>query len=323
MPSTSEDLAWIEDAARTMDGLEPREFGSRYPGVRREWAEEHVGRTATRRLPALLVALFEIASNRGDGSFRAFSYLKHALEEALPSPIQPAEAIAILEATTHVCGHTGIEFPLWLAREAFAGQPYPPAFFDALRAYKAGIKGLRSAQVTSANGIIALLLWQDPREPLRPRHCISRGVRVGFLRLDDRRKGEWTALLHYVDRSARRRPDRQWVKAASHALADMGEKVFANDLNAWLSWPDGSAPLSTGGRHVLKTLIWFAGLCDTDRFDELLPQLIDLDYAKPKAAVHLIYAVGFWLESRPAEFANPHRAHLRAKWPIAGSRIRG
>jgi hypothetical protein len=49
--------------------------------------------------------------------------------------------------------------------------------------------------------------------------------------------------------------------------------------------------------------------------------LIDLRYEKPKAAVHLIYALGYWLEDRPHEVAVRHRQRLREKWPIAGSRI--
>ena len=73
---------------------------------------------------------------------------------------------------------------------------------------------------------------------------------------------------------------------------------------------------------MIKTLIWFAALEESDRFDELLPNFIDLDYAKPEAAVHLIYAIGYWLESRPREFADEHRKRLKEKWPIAGSRLK-
>jgi len=73
---------------------------------------------------------------------------------------------------------------------------------------------------------------------------------------------------------------------------------------------------------VVKTLIWFSALTNSNRLDNLLPRLIDLQYAKPEAAVHLIYALGYWLETKPKEFTDEHRERLREKWPIAGGRIR-
>ena len=57
---------------------------------------------------------------------------------------------------------------------------------------------------------------------------------------------------------------------------------------------------------MIKTIIWFAALSDSSVFDDLIPRFIDLEYANPKSAVHLIYAVGYWLEHRPPEFAEPH-----------------
>jgi hypothetical protein len=102
----------------------------------------------------------------------------------------------------------------------------------------------------------------------------------------------------------------------------MGAETFAADLGRWLEIPDGPAPLSTGGRHILKTLIWCAALAKADNLDNVLSAMIDVEYADQKAAFHLIYAVGYWLESRPPEVSEPLRRHLRNKWPIPGSRIR-
>ena len=115
-----------------------------------------------------------------------------------------------------------------------------------------------------------------------------------------------------------------WItrREAGPALNDLGCDVFTRDLAEWLKIPDGQVPLSTGGRHVLKTMIWYSALTNSDRLDGLLQGLIDLQYAKPEAAVHLIYAIGYWLEARPKVFSDEHRKRLREKWPIAGSRIR-
>lgn len=69
-------------------------------------------------------------------------------------------------------------------------------------------------------------------------------------------------------------------------------------------------------------MIWFAATSESDALDDTLPALIDLQFMQPKAAVHLIYAVGYWLRTRPPSFAAAHRERLRSKWPVVGARIR-
>ena len=322
IPKT-DDTAWIEHAIRAIKMVEPRERGFEYVKARQAWAHDRVSREPADRIPGLIVALFDSYDARKAHAFSELMWLIEALYASLPSGIGTEEACAILAATRHSCGHGGVEAPIDIARSSFDGRPYTPAFFDALRTYRDRLKGLTSAEVTRARGEIALTLWQDPQEPLRPRHCLSRRVRDGFFDLPDDRRGLWTLLLRHVDRSARRRPDRKWVSAASTALECIGPKSFTSDLRRWLKVPEGPVPLSTGGRHVLKTLIWYAALAKTDNLDDVLPQLIDAQFAKPKAAVHLIYAVGYWLESRPPDVAEPLRSRLRGKWPTVGSRIRG
>src|SRR6185436_16692360 len=140
--------------------------------------------------------------------------------------------------------------------------------------------------------------------------------------LDRMRRNEWSQLLRHVDRTARRQPDRAWILGSRDALNSIRADTFAGELAEWLKLPEGQASLSTGGRHVLKTLIWFSAVAGSNRLDDLLPDLIDLQFVKPEAAVPLIYALGYWLESRPREFADEHRRRLREKWPLAGSRIR-
>ncbi len=327
MESTSkaspDDVTWVHSAVSALRELRPRR-GAGALNARRSQARALVAAVPTARRPGLIVALFEIYPARKDQAFTELMYLIEALYGAL-TEVSAEQACAILATTRHSCGHGGVEAPVDLAIAAFGGRPYTPPFFDALRAYRDRLAHLRSAEVTRARGRIALLLWQDAAESLRPRHCLSRGVRVGYLALPETRRGRWARLLQHVDRTARRRPDRKWIHTAEPALADLGATRFAESLLAWLRLQDVKQPvaLSTGGRHVLKTLIWLAALSRTDHLDELLPGLIDLPYAKPKAAVHLIYAVGYWLEFRPSAMAEGHRSRLRQKWPIAGKRIRG
>ena len=276
------------------------------------------------RQPALVVALFDLYDAcKGDG-FLELMYLVEALYGALPE-ISEEQACAILAATRHSCGHGGIEEPIDLASSAFADRPYTPLFFDALRTYRDRLSHIRSAAVTRARGRIAMLLWQDAAEPLRPRNCLSQGLREGYLSVPNECRGPWARLFRHLDRSAQRRPDRPWLQAAMPVLRDLGHERFAEYLQVWLM-PENAkvpVPLSTGGRHVIKTLIWFAGLAQTDHhLDDILPRLIDLHYAEPKAAVHLIYAVAYWLESRPVAMAEAHYARLREKWPLVGKRIR-
>jgi hypothetical protein len=317
-----QDTEWVEDAIRSIRLLEPRERGIDHIRAREVWAHHHVSGLPVDRIPKLIVALFEMYDCRKTDAFVELMYLLQALYTALPSAIEIDDACAILAATRHSCGHGGVEAPIDLARSSFGTRPYARAFFTALRAYRDRLKGLHSAEVTRARGVIALTLWQDSQEPLRPRNCLSRGVRDGFIALPDHRRGLWTTLLRHVDRSARRRPDRKWVRAASSALAGIGAENFAADLAHWLVIPEGPVPVSTGGRHIVKTLIWFAALSKSDNLDNLLSSLIDVNYKEPTAAIPLIYAVCYWLESRPPDVADLLRTRLRNKWPVAGSRIR-
>ncbi len=271
----------------------------------------------------MIVALFDSYESRKSDAFSELMWLIEALYSVLPKTIKRDDACAILAATRHTCGHGGVAEPIELAKASFSDSPYTPEFFQALRTYRDRLAGLNSSEVAGVRGQIAIILWQDPNEPLSPRNCLSAGIREGYFALERARRNQWSQLLRLVDRTARRRPDRGWTRRAGLALNNLGSDAFAQELAEWLKIPVGQVPLSTGGRHVLKTMIWFAALTHSNRLDNLLPRLIDLQYAKPEAAVHLIYAIGYWLESRPDELADEHRKRLREKWPIAGSRIRG
>jgi hypothetical protein len=322
-PEGRSDKVWINYALDSFASVEPKEKSADYVRAREAYARKLVREVARQRVPSLIVALFESYDSRKENDFVELMWLVEALYSALPKRVQKDQACAILAVTRHSCGHGGIEEPIKLAKASFEGSSYTPEFFQALRTYRDRLVGLHSAEVTRVLGEIAQILWQDPQEPLRPRHCLSASVRERYFALENDRRDEWSQLLRYVDRTARRRPDKKWTTGASLALQKFGGDTFARDFAGWLTVPAGSVPLSTGGRHVLKTLIWLSALTNSSALDNVLPQLIDLDYTKPKAAVHLVYAVGYWLESRPPEFADEHRQRLRAKWPIAGARIRG
>jgi hypothetical protein len=325
-PPTTEalcDREWIDRAIDSFASVEPKEKSVAHVRACEGWARKLVSSVSAERIPRLIVALFDSYETRKDASFSELMWLIEALYASLPKKIPTPEACAILAATRHSCGHGGVAAPIELAKTSFSETGYTPEFFEGLRTYRERLSGLHSSQVTQARGEIAILLWQDPREPLRPRSCLSAEIREGYFGLETTRQNQWSQLLRHLDHSARRRPDKDWTRAASLPLQQLGRDAFAQDLGAWLKLPEGQVPLSTGGRHVLKTLIWFCALTGSTRLDGLLPGLIDLNYADPEAAVHLIYAIGYWLESRPKDFADAHRERLREKWPIAGSRIRG
>jgi hypothetical protein len=314
---------WIACALDSFASVEPQVKGIDYVRAREAWARKLVSDSPPERIPRLIVALFDHYEDQKDSAFSEMMWLINALYSSLTKKLSHEDACAILCATRHSCGHGGVLEPLNLAKESFSDSPYTPEFFRALRTYRDRFAGISSFAVTDARGEIAIILWQDPEEPLRPRNCLSSGIRDGYFAAESLRSVQWSRLLRHVDHTSRRRPDKKWTREARLALNDLGGDAFARDLGEWLKIPDGQVPLSTGGRHVLKTMIWFSALTDSDQLDHLLPRLIDVQYAKPEAAVHLVYAVGYWLESRPKEFADEHRKRLREKWPIAGSRIRG
>jgi hypothetical protein len=317
-----ESREWIEHTIRSLVALETQIGDSYDYWAPLNCARESVSRIPQERVPHLIVTLFDAYDAHRNETFGELMWLVQALYESLPTAIPTEEACAILAATRHSCGHGGVESPIDLARRSFENRPYTPEFFEAVRTYRGRLKGLRTPEVTRTLGEIAMLLWQDPSEPLRPRDCMSRGLREGFFALPEDRRGLWTQLLRYVDRSARHRPDRKWEKAVTIPFRALGSEAFAADLAQWLSAPKQPVVFSTGGRHVIKSVIWFASLSESDQLDDVLPRLIDLEYAEPEAAVPLIYAVGHWLSSRPLDFAESHYGRLREKWPIAGTRVK-
>ena len=323
MEDSLSDKQWVDRALDSFASVEPRERGLAYVRAREDWARQLVSKLTTERVPQVIVAFFDVYETRRNDVFSELMWLIEALYAALPPKIAKDDACAILSATRHACGHGGIVEPINLANTAFEDSEYTPEFFEALRTYRNRLAGIHSNEVTKVKGEIALALWLDPSERLRPRNCLSAAIREGYFKLQANDRKSWSQLFRHADRTARRRPDKQWTTRAYSTLQNLGTEVFMADLGHWIKLPDDKVSLSTGGRHVVKSLIWFCALCDSNRLDHLVPKLIDLEYTKPKAAVHLIYAVGFWLESKPVEFADEHRKRLREKWPIAGSRIRG
>lgn len=315
---------WIEQAIRSLTLMEPRQPGLEHVRVREEGARNLVSNVHPSQIPRLIVALFNSYDDRKANAFSEMMWLIAALYAALPEQVDKTDACAILAATRHSCGHGGVEEPIRLVKRSFSDGGYTDELFDAIRTYQGRLSKLRSAEVTRVRGEIANLLWLDPREPLRPKRCLSAGIREGYFALSSPERKQWTRLFQSVDRTGRRRPDRKWIKEAQEALHDIGCNRFTQCIAQWLTLPEERVPLSTAGRHVVKTMIWCCTLCDPSHADqrnveELIPGLIDLDYAAPKAAVHLIYAVGYWLDSRPAEFSDQHRERLRRRWPTAAT----
>lgn len=321
MTVSSDDRAWIEFALRTLPTLHPTVPGREHVEVREAWARDYVEQADPQRRPKLVVALFDAYSRCRDESFSELMYLIAALYPALPDPISPSDACAILAATRHSCGHSGIEEPIELAQRAFRDRPPNRQFFEALRTYRGRLEGIRSAEVTRARGVIAFLLWQDLEEPLIPRNCLSQCIRSGLSQLSGPEQGLWFGLLKHTDRTARRKPDRKWIKAASQSLSRLPPGTVSQRLLEWLNIENSPISLSTGGRHVLKSLIWCAALEDSNSLDQLLPQLIECSFSDPVAALHLIYAVNYWLDSRPPKLSEPCRRQILERWPVAASRL--
>jgi len=316
-----EAAAWIEHAIQNLTTMEPTQPSLEHVRVREAAARHLVTQVPPCDIPRLIVALFNGYDERKADTFAEMMWLMEALYRALPEQVDKADACAILAATRHSCGHGGVEEPIQLVKRSFADGGYTSVLFDALRTYQGRLTQLRSAEVTRVQGEIANLLWLDPHEPLRPQRCLSAGIRQGYFALPTPERRQWTRLFQRLDRTGRRRPDRKWTRGTQAVLNDIGFNYFTECIAQWLKLPNERVPLSTAGRHVVKTIIWCCALCDSSAVDELVPGLIDQDYAAPKAAVHLIYAVGYWLASRPDEFAEPHRERLRQKWPIASERL--
>ncbi|MCB9691902.1 MAG: hypothetical protein H6736_08810 [Alphaproteobacteria bacterium] len=68
---------------------------------------------------------------------------------------------------------------------------------------------------------------------------------------------------------------------------------------------------STGGRHVLKTMLWAAGVDGPSRVDPVLVRLIEGPWAAPEAAVPVVRAAAWAAERHGVDVT----ATLEQRWP--------
>lgn len=128
------------------------------------------------------------------------------------------------------------------------------------------------------------LLWMDEWEPLDPLHCWSEGIRRDFRAMTNDRRKNWRRLLKHIRGNAPQRMPESWAREASERLAAVGVDDFCEQLSLWFApFRSGQPlPLSVAGSHILKGLIWYAGVSRNERAKEYALWLLDVKWKQKK-----------------------------------------
>ena len=235
--------------------------------------------------------------------------------------VTEAEACSILRSAFHYCGHGGdVEPPVTLAEKAFAGERYTVELFDAVRAYQAALKGIRSVVANNVKRRLQWILWHDSRKIIRT--CWMGRVQRSLAAMPDDRRFVWEWLLRNTSGSANGAPGETWLKEAEKRIAMIDHVEFLAFLDEWLVFPAGETiALSTTGSCVLRLLVWYAGLVDLQKSLPILVRLADVRWCQKEPARKVIGGLSWLLRVRGTEAYRPIAESIVSEWD-SGEMIR-
>ena len=248
-------------------------------------------------------------------------------------PYTESDICEILRLSRHSCGHgsdVAPPFDILLAHARRNG--ITAELLDAVRAFLAGLKGVKSSKAWHLKRKGALLLLLDPRQPTGKRApaCWSDRFRQVLLALPPDELRHWQSLVLEMKISEQRRMPQGWRCIAQKFLAEHGVEHVVARLSDW--WPgDGERscwPIQTGGSHLLKHLVWLLEAVPEAHAakptcDELVRRLAFLDWKPAGPATKFQIAAAWYLAARPTAVAWEPLLRLAAVPGDSEGRIRG
>ena len=254
---------------------------------------------APERIPMLLYAYDRYRARgicgdpRGTDQFET-SCWSILISTILSSGIRPdqTECTEILRKSYHRCGHgSDVEPPLTLAEQAFHNQPYSLALFDSVLAYRETLRSSRSTHAANVKRKLSWTLWHDFRR--REKNCHTRQMQQAIHSMDSGNAFHWQWLLRNTAAGLNSEPSKNWRTEGAKRLAKIGEEQFHLAIDSWFTFPQGDINLSAAGSAMLRLLVWYGSLTDTDRNLPVLLRLAHVSWNK-RAPVGKVMAALAW-----------------------------
>ena len=174
------------------------------------------------------------------------------------------ESTEILRKSYHQCGHgSDVEPPLTLAEQAFQNQPYSPALFDSVFAYRETLRSSRSMHAANVKRKLSWILWHDSRRGKNEeKSCHTRQMQQAIHSMDSENAFHWQWLLRNTAAGLNSEPGKNWRTEGAKRLAKIGEEQFHSAIDSWFTFPQGDINLSAAGSAILRLLVWYGSLAD-------------------------------------------------------------
>ena len=229
----------------------------------------------------------------------------------LNSGIHPnaSDALTILRKSFHCCGHGGdVASPLELAEEAFHNLPYTEEFFDAVAAYRETLGGLRTVTAQNLKRKLDAILWHDARRV--EKKCFTSHIQTAIHGMDSEERFAWQRMFRHSATGLHAAPGKAWVKEGKQRLSRVGDAKFLERLDAWFQFPE-KATLSPAGSTMLRLLIWYGGLLDTEQSLPILARFATAHWIKAEPAQKVAAALAWMLTThgRSEEHTSELQSH--------------
>jgi hypothetical protein len=196
-------------------------------------------------------------------------------------------------------------------------------FQSELQGVPGGMKYQNQAGYQVALAHVHMLLWQDESDPLDTARCWSDSVRGDFRAMTGERKARWKALFRHIKGNAPAKPAKGWLKDAEPRLAAVGSEDFRACMHAWLAPFRAAEPqrLSVAGSHILRGLLWYAGLARDPELAADALALLDATWKAKRNLDKVMVALVSVLETLPPATAWPSLLRLQQEWPTSSVQV--
>jgi hypothetical protein len=241
----------------------------------------------------------------------------------LSSGIRPdqTEATEILRKAYHRCGHgSDVEPPVTLAEQAFQNQPYSQALFDSVIAYRETLRSSRSSHAANVKRKLSWILWHDSRRI--EKSCETRRIQQAIQSMQPERAFHWQWLLRNTAAGLNSAPGKNWLKEGKERLAKIGEEQFHSTIDSWFTFPKEEIKLSSAGSAMLRLLVWYAALADTERSLPVLVRLAHVSWNKRAPVGKVMAALAWMLRSHGGMRFQAEARLVCAKWASDSAEVK-
>ena len=200
-------------------------------------------------------------------------------------PCTEADLRTMLDLTVPLLDHISAEGPLDHVMEYIKDNDLTPELCHSLREFQTHLTPQCSvATEQSLRQRLHTLLWMDEWEPLKPAKCWSESIRRDFREMEGERKANWRRLLKHIRGNAPQIMPPAWAREASERLATVGIDDLSQQLSIWFApFRSGEPlPLTVGGSHILKGLIWYAAVSGDEKAKEASLWLLEAKWKQKR-----------------------------------------